>query len=197
VSWRARWGALSAGRRVAILCTAIVAAGAAVMSWDANTWAAGEIGVEPRWVYGICLDGAIAVCTAAVFELRGWRAAPAWALLLGALTVSVVGNAAHARPGNVLHTVGSTVPVLLVAACLFLLELVVRTPAPAVRAEERGAPPPPPEERAPRTRRARKNAPRAGRRPEARVLYDGRMVSAGHARKLRAAARRAEVADAA
>lgn len=183
MTWRARFGALPAGQRVAVVATAVVAAGAGVLSWDGNTWAAGEIGIDPaiRPVYGVVVDGAIAVGTAAVFVLQGIALAAAWGVLLCAVSVSLFGNGAHARPGSYLHTVGSMVPVLLLAACLFVLELIARAPARTKRAA-----------RAPRARGAH-----ARRRAQPVVLPDGRTVSAAHARKLRARQRAQGVPSAA
>lgn len=185
MSWYARFRALPGGQQVAILATAVVAIGAGLLSWDANTWAAGEIGIDPqfRWIYGVVIDGAIAAGTAGVFVLAGARSLGAWCVMLSALAVSLLGNAAHAHPGSWLHTAGSTVPALLLAACLFVLELIARAPA---RASDRIPSP-----------RARRAPPRSASAPQARiarpkVLIEGRYVSVGHARKLRAAARRAE-----
>lgn len=195
-----------AGHLVAIAATLIVAIGAGLQSWDANTWAAGEIGIDPvyRPVYGLTIDGAIAAATAGVFVLRGGRRGVTWGVLLGALAVSLVGNGAHARPGNLLHTAGSMVPALLLAACLLVVELIVRAPAPAARTRTT------PRVRAVRSpRRARRSTPSGARADDARgrvrILVDtakregaplptGQQlaeavgVHAGHARKLRAEA---------
>jgi hypothetical protein len=195
------------GQLVAIVATLIVAGGAGLLSWDANTWAAGEIGIDPwyRWVYGIVIDGAIAAPTAGVFVLQGRRRAVAWSVLLGALAVSLVGNGAHAHPGSWLHTVGSMVPALLLAVCLLIVELIVRAPAPAASARTT------PRVRAARApRRARRSQTPAGARlgdarGRVRVLVDAAKregdplptgqqlaeavgVHPGHARRLRAQA---------
>lgn len=124
----ARLRALPAGLLVAVGFTLVVAAGAGVLSWDANTWAAGEVGVDPgyRWLYGIVIDGAIAVGAAGIFQLSGGARVVTWTVMLAALGVSLVGNGAHARPGSALHTIGSMVPPLLLALCLLVLELMAR-----------------------------------------------------------------------
>jgi uncharacterized protein DUF2637 len=190
VTWQAL-RAFASPQRVAIMATVVVAAGAGVLSWDANTWAAGEIGIDSRfqWIYGIVIDGAIAVGTAAVFVLAGRAQAGAWCVLLGALAISLVGNAAHAKPGSALHTVGSMVPALLLAACLFVLELIARTPAAHADAHA-GA----------RTNRSKRTTNRSKRttnrskrgaqsepeRRQLRVMHNGVEMSASHARRLRA-----------
>jgi hypothetical protein len=183
VTWQAL-RALASPQRVAIMATVVVALGAGVLSWDANTWAAGEIGIDPRfqWIYGIVIDGAIAVGTAAVFVLAGRARAGAWCVLLGALAISLAGNAAHAKPGSLLHTVGSMVPALLLAACLFVLELIARAPAAhagarAPRDRKRASPP--------SARPKAAERPRARRTP-LRVMHNGVEMSASHARRLRA-----------
>lgn len=196
-----------AGLLVAVGAMLIVAVGAGLLSWDANTWAAGEIGIDPgyRPVYGITIDGAIAAATAGVFVLVGRRRAIAWAVLLGSLSVSLVGNGAHASNGSWLHTAGSMVPALLLAVSLLIVELIVRQVA--EQSAARAAPRP---RALPSRRRARRSTPSGARADDARgrvrVLVDAAKregeplptgqqlaqavgVHPGHARKLRAEAR--------
>lgn len=183
----ARIWRLPAAVRVAVLFAGVVAVGAAVLSWDAGRWGAGEIGIDPglTWLWPIVVDGMIAGGTVAVLVVRerGWRAY-VWALLLAGLGVSIFVNGAHAPAGGpgvgalTLHRAGSAVPALALAAMLHLLVIIARSTRAAPTRQSAPAPA--------RTKRA-------SERPKV-LLEDGRRVSPGHARKLRAARRRAEVA---
>src|SRR5215467_13581915 len=94
--------------RVGALATAVVALGSAVLSWDALSWGAGELGVDKHltWLYPVVIDGTIVVGTVTALALRG---APyrirmyVWTLLVGAIGASVVGNGAHAAGGSPIH----------------------------------------------------------------------------------------------
>src|SRR5262245_42893069 len=99
---RGMWVRLAAGP------AAIVALGSAILSWDALSWGAGQLGVDGHltWLYPVVLDGNIAVGTVAALALR--RAprrvrAYVWTLLAGAISASVVGNGAHAAGGSLIH----------------------------------------------------------------------------------------------
>lgn len=149
-------------------------------------------------------DGIIAVATPATIELRDAPVhvkAQAWALLLGAVAVSVVGNAARAPvawagsfyglPIPSGDAIWFSIPPLAYAGSLHVLGLMHRYAPPLTthtgnaRASVRSGRAVP----VARTRRA------GARRPEAPVvLPDGRTVSAGHARKVRAALNRASEA---
>jgi hypothetical protein len=117
--------------RIAAGSTAVVALASAVMSWDALSWGASQLGVDQHldWLFPVAVDGTIATGTAAALALRG---APrrvrlyVWTVLGTAIAVSVVGNAAHAAGGNPLHQVGSAVPAVALAASLHLLIVLVR-----------------------------------------------------------------------
>jgi hypothetical protein len=136
---------------------AIVAAGAAVLSWDALTWVAGELGVDARvrWIFGIVVDGTIAMCTVAVLVLRNSkekrRRAYAWGLLAAAIATSVWGNGAHAPAGGAallfgltLHQLGSAIPAMALAASLHLLVIISRESGarPSARSNARPQPAP-------------------------------------------------------
>lgn len=149
-------------------------------------------------------DGIIAVATPATIELRD---APvhvklqAWALLLGAVAVSVVGNAArapvawasfHGVPIPSGDAIWFSIPPLAYAGSLHVLGLMHRYAPPITRSSTHTSRASVRSGRAVPVARGR----RAGaRRPEAPVaLPDGRVVSAGHARKVRAALARASEA---
>lgn len=185
--------------RLVALLTLIVALGAGTLSWSALTSFAGAARIAPAitWVYPVVVDGLMAVGTVAALVLR--RAplrtrAYVWVMIGASIAVSVAGNAAHASGTQVLPpgaaAVASAVPAAALAASLHLLVVITRSLS--------------------RNTTSGESAPgRAGRAPvrvigrrrrEAPVqLPDGRRVSAGHARKLAAAARRRapEVAHAA
>lgn len=176
-------------RLVAVL-TLIVALGAGTLSWSALTAFAGaaHIAGSITWVYPVVVDGQMAVGTVAALVLR--RAplrtrAYVWSMIGASIGVSVAGNAAHASGTQLpplAAAVASAVPAAALAASLHLLVVITRSTAHAASAPA-----------------AARRAVRAGapRRREARVEVDGRMVSAGHARKLRAARRAPEVVHAA
>lgn len=150
-------------------------------------------------------DGIIAVATPATIELRDAPVhvkAQAWALLLGAVAVSVVGNAARAPvawagsfygvPIPSGDAIWFSIPPLAYAGSLHVLGLMHRYAPPisnftthTSRASVRSG-------RAAPVERARRAGAR--RREAPVVLPDGRTVSAGHARKLRAALTRASEA---
>jgi hypothetical protein len=121
--------------------TAIVAAGSAILSWDALSWGAGQLGVDGRltWLYPVVIDGTIAVGTVAALALQGAHyriRVYVWTLLAGAVGASVVGNGAHAAAGNLIHEIGAAVPAVALAASLHLLVILVRhSPAQSARAE--------------------------------------------------------------
>lgn len=181
-------------RLVAVL-TLVVALGAGALSWTALTAFAGAAHIAPgiTWVYPVVVDGQMAVGTVAALVLR--RAplrtrAYVWTMIGASIAVSVAGNAAHAS-GAVLPpdaaALASAVPAAALAASLHLMVVITRSTthtgaAPATR--RRGVP----------VRAARA---RAARQPEPPVLLDGRLVSAGHARKLKARMRATELAHAA
>ena len=175
----------------------VVALGAGALSWAAlTTFAAGaHIDARITWIYPVVVDGLMAVGTVAALVLRAARLrtrAYVWSLIGASIGVSVAGNAAHAS-GAVLPPAAaalvSAVPAAALAASLHLLVILVRAVAP-----ETGRISTPLLPTGARTVRAPAVAGR--RRPEPPVVLDGRMVSAGHARKLRAR-QRAEVSDAA
>lgn len=127
--------ALTAVRTAGAL-TAVVAGGSGVLSWDALRWGAGQLGVDEHltWIFPLVVDGLIGVGTVAALALRGARRrirAYVWLLLGGAIGTSVVGNAAHAAGGNLIHVVGSAVPAVALAASLHLLVILVRESQPA------------------------------------------------------------------
>ena len=177
------FNALPAAVRIAAGATAVVAIASAVLSWDALQWGAQQLGVDPRlaFLFPVAVDGTIATGTAAALALRSAPRrvrAYVWSLLGAAIAASVIGNASHAHGGDPLHRAGAAVPAAALAACLHLLVILVRAqpvPAPAGRRTA--------VDQVTRTRRRRAGA----RKPEPPRLVDGRMVSAGHARKLRAA----------
>lgn len=117
--------------RVAAAATAVVALASAVLSWDALTWGAGQLGIDGRlaWLYPVAVDGCIMVGTAAAWALRHAPRrvrAYVWGLLGIAIGASVVGNAAHAAGGNPLHSIGGAVPAAALAGSLHLLIVLVR-----------------------------------------------------------------------
>ena len=67
--WWARWP-LSV--RLASVATAVVALGSGILSWDALSWGAGQLGVDPRWtfLYPLCLDGLIVTGTISALAMR-------------------------------------------------------------------------------------------------------------------------------
>lgn len=174
-------------RRVAVLGTLLAALAGAAISYDALAATARDAGVPAvlSWLFPLGVDGMIAVATIAALEVRTRRArAEVWFLLGAAIAVSVIGNAAHAGGrGAVLwgpittYALWSAVPAAAYAAALHLMVVITRSThtgkaAPAPR--RRGVP-------------VRAGAPARQRRREAPVrLPDGRLVSAGHARKVRA-----------
>jgi hypothetical protein len=92
-------GPTSAGRLVAVrlgaAATSVVALGSAVLSWDALSWGAAQLGVDARltWLYPVVIDGTITVGTIAALALRGADRrirAYVWTLLAGAIGASVV-----------------------------------------------------------------------------------------------------------
>lgn len=112
-------------------CAATVAAAAVVLSWDALSWSAVQVGVDPRiaGLWPIAVDGTIATSTTAVLALghAPWRVrAYVWALLGCAVSVSIVGNAAHASMPDWLHRAGSAVPAAALAASLHTLIVLIR-----------------------------------------------------------------------
>jgi Protein of unknown function (DUF2637) len=118
------------------MLTAAVVLGAAVLSWDALSWGADQLGVDGRltWLYPVVIDGVIGVATVAALALRSARyriRAYVWALLAGAIGASVVGNGAHAAGGSPIHIVGAAVPAVALAASLHLLIVLVRHAPPA------------------------------------------------------------------
>lgn len=129
---RANWAI-----RIGAALTSAVVLGAAVMSWDALSWGAGQLGVDARltWLYPVVIDGVIGVATVAALALRSARygiRAYVWTMLAGGIGASVVGNGAHAAGGSVIHVVGAAVPAVALAASLHLLIVLVRH-APAAR----------------------------------------------------------------
>jgi hypothetical protein len=117
--------------RFGALATAIVATGSAVLSWDALSWGAGQLGVDGHltWLYPVVIDGTIGVGTVCALALRGAGVrirGYVWLLLGGAIGASVVGNGAHAAGGSVIHVVGAAVPAIALAATLHLLVILVR-----------------------------------------------------------------------
>jgi hypothetical protein len=117
--------------RLAAATTAVVALAAAILSWDALSWAARQSGVDPRlaWLWPVAVDGAIATGTVAAVALRSARLRVrtwAWCVLGGGVAVSLVGNGAHATGGSPLHRVAAAVPAVALAASLHLLTVLVR-----------------------------------------------------------------------
>jgi hypothetical protein len=170
--------------RIMAALTLIVALGAGALSWSALTAFAAGAHIAPAitWIYPVVVDGLMAVGTVAALVLR--RAplrtrAYVWAMIGASIAVSIAGNAAHAS-GAVLPpsaaALASAVPAAALAASLHLMVVMTRSI-------------PHTSEGAPAIGRRVSPGVRAGaRRREARVaLPDGRVVSAGHARKLRAA----------
>lgn len=125
--------------RLGAAATSVVALGSAIQSWDALSWAGAQVGVDARLapLFPVVIDGVIAMGTITALALRSapWRVrAYVWVLLAGAVSASVVGNAAHAAGGSPLHEVGAALPAVALAASLHLLVLLVRHVGP-VRAE--------------------------------------------------------------
>lgn len=156
--------ALPAAVRIAAGCTAVVALGAGVLSWDALMWGAGELGIDQhlRWILGFVVDGAIAVAMTASVALRdapGRTRTYVWTVLAVAVGYSTFVNGAHAGAGGpqlpllglTLHQVGGTVPTIALAASLHVLVILGRHTMPA-HAPARTAAPPAPRGR-PRSRR--------------------------------------------
>lgn len=122
---------MRAAVRVGAGATAVVALSSGVLSWDALSWGAGQLGVDKQltWLYPVAIDGTVAVGTAAALALRGAPKrvrAYVWSLLVGAIGASVIGNGAHAAGGTLVHMVGAAVPAVALAACLHLLVVLVR-----------------------------------------------------------------------
>lgn len=174
-----RWfGALPVPVRIAGVLAALVALGSAVLSWDALVWAGREVHIDPLLapIYPAVIDGTIGVATVAVFALRKAPRhvrAYVWAMLAGAVSSSVISNGAHSYDGYWLHALAGALPSAGLVVSLHVLIVLARHARTGV-------------ERAPKEARGG----RARRRREARVLVDGQLVSAGHARKLRARNRR-------
>ncbi len=169
------WGALPAPVRIAAVIASLVALASAVLSWDALVWAAGELHIDAqlRPLFPIVVDGTIGVATVAAFALR--KAKPrvrlyVWSMLGAAIGVSVFSNGAHSFDGNQLHALGGTLPSAGLAVTLHLQVVLARHVGASARSGRASA------EARPSRRRAS--------RP--RVVVDGREVSPGHARKLRA-----------
>jgi len=184
--------------RVVVLCTAVVALGAGALSWSALTAFAASARIAPAitWVYPVVVDGQMAVGTAAALVLRHAprrTRAYVWSLIIASIGVSVAGNAVHAS-GAVLPpaaaALASAVPAAALAASLHLLVVIVRAsaqPDSRARRERVGSA----AVAGPVLTRVGRQRARAAvartRSPEPRVrLADGREVSAGHARRLRA-----------
>jgi hypothetical protein len=177
--------------RLVAALTLVVALGAGALSWSALRAFAGAAHIDEHltWIYPCVVDGQMAVGTVGAVVLRSAplrTRAYVWSLVGASIAVSVAGNAAHAS-GAVLPPVAaalvSAVPAGALAASLHLLVMIVRgapsrTGAVDNRARSRPA-------AGARTKRAPRAAPK--------VPWEGRMVSAGHMRKLRAA-QRAEAA---
>lgn len=184
--WRARWRVLPLAVRIGGALAALVALGSAVLSWDALVWAAGEFHIDPRLrlIFPLTVDGITGVATVLAVALRGAPLrvrAYSWALLAGAVSVSVWSNGAHSYDGNLIHAGGGTLASVGLVVTLHALVVLAR--------HVRGAPA---SVRAPAARSPRRAAP-------ARVvLPDGRRVHPATARKARARQRRLEdVSDAA
>ena len=169
-----RWfGALPVPVRIAAVLAGLVALGSAVLSWDALVWAGRQVHIDPQLapLYPLVIDGTIGVATVAVFALRKapWRVRTyVWGMLAGAVGASVISNGAHSYDGYWLHALAGALPSAGLVVSLHVLIVLARH----ARTNT---------ERAPREARTP-----ARHRCEARVLVDGRLVSAGHARKLRA-----------
>lgn len=178
-------------RRVAYAGASVVAASNAAISYVAlsATTRAMSVPDPVSWLFPFGADGIIAVTTPVAIELRDapwWVKVQVWGLLLGAVAVSVVGNAARAPvawsgqlygvPIPTGDAVWLSIPPLAYAGSLHALGLMHRyAPAKPVRARKAA--------------HARTGAAaRRVRRPEPRQVVDGREVSAAHARKLRARA---------
>lgn len=177
------WRALPLPVRIAGVLAALVALGSAVLSWDALVWGAGELRIDAhlRWLYPIVVDGIIGVSTTAALALRKAPArvrAYVWGMLALAVGCSVLTNGAHSYDGNYLHAAGGTLPSAGLVATLHVLAVLARHARSATISE-----------RAPAPARA---ARRRQRTTTQKVIFDGRLVSPGHARKLRALARSAE-----
>ena len=182
-------------RRAALAGTLLAALAGAAISYDALAAIARDAGVWAplSWLFPLGVDGMIAVATVGVLEVHGHARWEVWALLLAAIGVSVAGNGAHAGAGGTVvwgaitvHALWSAVPACAYAAALHLFVLISDSPPTLMgRAQET----------------ARATAPARAHRPRRRgpivELPDGRRVSAGHARKLRARQRAMEVSDAA
>ncbi len=138
---RSRWSV-----RLGAAATAVVALGSGVLSWDAQSWGAGQLGVDAHltWLYPVVIDGTIVVGTVTALALRRspYRIRVyVWTMLAGAIAVSVAGNAAHAAAGSVIHMVGSAVPAVALAVSLHLLVILVRhTPGEVPTPAEEGTP---------------------------------------------------------
>lgn len=177
--------------RLAVALTLIVALGAGTLSWAALTAFAGAAHIDARitWVYPVVVDGQMAVGTvAAVVRRRAPLRTRAyiWSMIGASIAVSVAGNAAHATGAALppaAAALASAVPAAALAASLHLMVVITKSTTHTDRASVRSG-------------RAAERVRRAGaRRREAPVpLPDGRVVSAGHARKLRALARASEAA---
>lgn len=130
--------------RLGATATAVVALGSAVLSWDALSWGAGQLGVDGRltWLFPVVIDGVIAVGTITALALRGAELRVrlyVWVLLVGAVCASVVGNAAHAAAGSPVHVAGAALPAVALAASLHLLVILVRHVGPMAEAASTAA----------------------------------------------------------
>jgi hypothetical protein len=191
--------------RLAAATTAVVALAAAILSWDALSWAARQSGVDPRlaWLWPVAVDGGIATGTVAAVALRNARLrvrAWAWCVLGGGVSISLVGNAAHAAGGSPLHRVAAAVPALALAASLHLLTVLVRHVGANARATAAPAPglgptPPARQRRASGSDRDRRLARLLARHPNATAAEVALAlgVSRRTAQRLLAEARRPRV----
>lgn len=126
----------------ALTGTLLIAAAAFWLSFSALSDLARRAGVpgEQAWVWPLVLDGIIVVSTVSVFALSGHGRAVAsypWVLLLGATSVSVIGNGVHAAlthasgaPAVVAVGVSAVPPIALVT-CTHLSVMLLGRAAPA------------------------------------------------------------------
>lgn len=206
IAWICAFIAWWTRRRVAYAGAGVVAGSNAAISFLALSATTRALGVPTAisLLFPFGADGVIAVLTPVTMELRDapwWVKAQAWGMLLAAIAVSVVGNAARAPrvwtdvfgvPVPTGDAVWLSIPPLAYAGALHALGLMHRYAPPisnftthTSRASVRSG-------RAAPVERARRASAR--RREAPVVLPDGRTVSAGHARKLRAALTRASEA---
>lgn len=169
---------------------ALVALGSAILSWDALMWAAGEFRIDPhlRLIFPIVVDGVTGVATVGALATRSsprrvrayW-----WAMLAGAVSVSVWSNGAHSYDGVLIHAGGGALPSVGLVVTLHGLVVLGRhvRGAPAPRTVPRTVQQPEPGARGAPRRAARRAAPRV-------ELPSGQAVHPATARKLRARERR-------